>query len=439
VRQKKRKRVSQANRKAAPKAEAMNDCWSMDFLSDSLTDGRAIRIFAVIDDHSRLCTCIDADTSLPAGRVIRALESAIEIHGKPRAIRTDNGPEFTSRALDEWLHEQGITHHFIRPGKPVENAFAESFNGRVRDEFLNQHLFHSVRHAKDLALEWVEDYNSIRPHSALRGMSPCEYIKAGGHGPRPASSNTTGIEPVTKAEDQSSRGPDSGGHVRGTSVGFVYQQVDAANRVPARNPAGHFQKRGDLLMTDAKCCPICRELMEGIELDQIPAHVCGDHGLWFERARLDRYLKKVRNRAVEGRFGDRQEIFNVELEKNILRSGKAEISELEGERVDETAAKEAAFRARTAEEGPRICPDCEKECKAVDKKDVWGKGAPVTVDTCHAHGTWLDHGELDVLVDRAKKSAAVAERTARAREERRAKEEKNEGKRLSLFNRFFGS
>jgi putative transposase len=201
VRRKKRKRVSQANRKAAPKAEAVNDCWSMDFLSDSLTDGRAIRIFAVIDDHSRLCTCIDADTSMPAGRVIRALASAIEIHGKPRAIRTDNGPEFTSRALDEWLHEQGITHHFIRPGRPVENAFAESFNGRVRDEFLNQHLFHSVRHAKDLALEWGEDYNTIRPHSALRGMSPREYIEAGGHGPRPASSNTTGIEPVTEAED----------------------------------------------------------------------------------------------------------------------------------------------------------------------------------------------------------------------------------------------
>ena len=205
VRRKKRKRVAQANREAAPKTEAVNDCWSMDFLSDSLTDGRALRIFAVVDDHSRLCPCIDADTSLPAGRVIRALEAAIEIHGKPRAIRTDNGPEFTSRALDEWLHEQGITHHFIRPGKPVENAFAESFNGRLRDEFLNLHLFRSVQHARDLAREWVEDYNTIRPHSSLSGMPPREYIEleAGGHGPRPRSNITTENEAMKPAEESS--------------------------------------------------------------------------------------------------------------------------------------------------------------------------------------------------------------------------------------------
>jgi putative transposase len=206
VRRNERKRVAQADRAAAPKAEAVNDCWSMDFVSDSINDGRALRFFAVADDHSRLCPCIDADTSLPAGRVIRALEAAIEVHGKPRAIRTDNGPEFTSRALDQWPHEQGITHHFIRPRKPVENAFAESFNGGLRDEFQNQHLFSSVRHARDFAQEWVEDYNTIPPHPALRGLSPQEYIQpqaqteAGVHCPRPAAKDPTEHEPLKPAE-----------------------------------------------------------------------------------------------------------------------------------------------------------------------------------------------------------------------------------------------
>ncbi len=184
VHQKRRKRAAQAPREALPTAGASNDCWSMDFLSDAMTDGRALRVFAVVDDCSKLCPVLGCDVSLPAGRVTRMLDEAIEIHGTPRAIRTDNGPEFASRAFDEWCYARGIEHHFIRPGKPVENAFAESFNGRVRDEMLNQHCFTSVRHAQDLLDDWRADYNAVRPHTSLGGLSPESFLAAqsGPHG-----------------------------------------------------------------------------------------------------------------------------------------------------------------------------------------------------------------------------------------------------------------
>jgi len=161
VRRKRRKRASQAPRKTQPLAAARNDCWSMDFLGNALTDTRSLRIFTVVDDHSRFCPALDCDVSMPAERVTRILDQAIEAHGKPKRIRTDNGPEFTSKAFDVWAYGHGIEHHFIRPGKPVENAFAESFNCRVRDELLNQHCFSSVRHAHDLCQDWRTDYNSV--------------------------------------------------------------------------------------------------------------------------------------------------------------------------------------------------------------------------------------------------------------------------------------
>ena len=121
------------------------------------------------------------------------LDHAIGQYGKPRRLRTDNGPEFTARALDAWAYAHGIEHHFIRPGKPMENAFAESFNGRVRDEFLNQHCFRSVQHARDLSAEWREDDNQVRPHTALGGLSPEQHIakRVGPSGPtQPQRSNS---------------------------------------------------------------------------------------------------------------------------------------------------------------------------------------------------------------------------------------------------------
>jgi putative transposase len=200
VRRRRRKRASQAPREARPLAESVNDCWSMDFLSDSMTDGRALRVFAVVDDHSKLCTTLECDISLPAQRVLRILDRAIETYGAPKRIRTDNGPEFTSRAFDRWCYERGIEHHPIRPGKPVENAYAESFNGRVRDELLNQHCFTSVRHAQDLLEDWQADYNTVRPHTALGGLAPATFLaeQAGPHGARPARSLTpdTQLQPA---------------------------------------------------------------------------------------------------------------------------------------------------------------------------------------------------------------------------------------------------
>jgi len=157
VRKKRRKRASQAPREALPAATSPNECWSMDFLSDAMTDGRVLRVFAVVDDCSKLCPSLGCDVALPAGRVTRMLDRAIEEHGTPRAIRSD------------------------------KNAFAESFNGRVRDEMLNQHCFTSVRHAQDLLDDWRADYNAVRPHTALGGMSPEQFLaaEAGPHGAPP--------------------------------------------------------------------------------------------------------------------------------------------------------------------------------------------------------------------------------------------------------------
>lgn len=178
VRPKPRRRASQAPREAQPKATRPNECWSMDFLSDSMTDGRTLRVFTVVDDCSKLCVALVCDVSLPAARIVRELDRAIEIYGKPEAFRSDNGPEFIAKVLDEWAYTHGIEHHFIRPGKPIENAIAESFNGRVRDELLNQHCFSSVRHAVALAADWHADYNAVRPHTSLGGLSPMQYLEA---------------------------------------------------------------------------------------------------------------------------------------------------------------------------------------------------------------------------------------------------------------------
>jgi putative transposase len=188
VRRKKRKRVAAAPRETRPELTGPNQRWSMDFMSDSLKDGRTLRVFNVVDDWSRFCPAMEVDLSLSAHRVVRSLEQAGELYGYPKSIVMDNGPEFTSRVLDQWAHERGIELIFIRPGKPTENAYAESFNGRVREECLNQHWFDAVEHARELCLAWRDDYNFIRPHTSLGGLSPSEFLLQipGGHA-RPGS------------------------------------------------------------------------------------------------------------------------------------------------------------------------------------------------------------------------------------------------------------
>jgi len=170
-------------------AQAVNDRWSMDFVSDRLADGRAFRAFAAVDDFGKRCTAIEVDTSLPGVRVIRALERAIEMYGKPRRLVMDNGPEFTCRAFVAWIVRRGIEPCWIEPGKPIQNAYAESFNSRFRDECLNQHVFLDLPEARDLIEEWRVDYNAIRPHSSLGGLAPDEF----------SSLRSTGV-PVERSE-----------------------------------------------------------------------------------------------------------------------------------------------------------------------------------------------------------------------------------------------
>jgi len=194
MRRKKRKRVAAAAREVRPELTGPNQRWSMDFMGDALKDGRALRVLNIVDDWSRLCPAMEVDLSLSAHRVVRTLERAGELHGFPKSIVMDNGPEFTSRVLDQWAHERGIELIFIRPGKPIENAYAESFNGRVREECLNQHWFDSVEHARELCETWREDYNTIRPHTSLGGSAPEEFLARWASAQTPQPSARSGIE-----------------------------------------------------------------------------------------------------------------------------------------------------------------------------------------------------------------------------------------------------
>ncbi len=176
VRRRRRKRVA-VPREPMATPQQMNQRWSMDFVHDMLQNGRRIRMLNVVDDCTRECLAIETDTSLPGTRVIAVLERLAELRGLPRAIVTDNGPEFAGRALDQWAHERGLKIDYIRPGKPVDNAFVESFNGRFRDECLNESWFESLDEARRAIETWRTDYNEVRPHSALGGRSPSEYAR----------------------------------------------------------------------------------------------------------------------------------------------------------------------------------------------------------------------------------------------------------------------
>ena len=152
-----------------------NQRWSLDFVSDSLICGRRFRILCVVDDFSRECLALVADTSLSGARVARELTSLIGMRGKPHTVVSDNGTELTSSAILRWSQERRVEWHYIAPGKPMQNGFVESFNGRMRDECLNEHLFPSLRHARNLIAAWRIDFNQHRPHSSLAGMTPTEY------------------------------------------------------------------------------------------------------------------------------------------------------------------------------------------------------------------------------------------------------------------------
>src|SRR5438270_842696 len=154
-----------------------NQRWSLDFLSDTLADGRRFRILGVVDDFTRECLALVADTSLPALRVVRELDAVIAVRGRPVMCVSDNGTELTSIAILRWSQETRVEWHYIAPGKPQQNAFIESFNGRLRDELLNETLFTSLSHVREALAIWREDYNTVRPHSALGNLPPATYAK----------------------------------------------------------------------------------------------------------------------------------------------------------------------------------------------------------------------------------------------------------------------
>jgi putative transposase len=152
-----------------------NERWSLDFVSDQLTDGRRFRILTVVDDCTRECLALLADTSLSGVRVARELDRLIAERGKPKMIVSDNGTEFTSNAILTWAEGAGVQWHYIAPGKPMQNGFIESFNGRLRDELLNETLFSSLTQAKAALANWRTDYNTSRPHSQIGWRTPAEF------------------------------------------------------------------------------------------------------------------------------------------------------------------------------------------------------------------------------------------------------------------------
>lgn len=147
-------------------------------MRDSLSSGRQLKLFTLIDEYTRKCLKIDADTSITGRKVTQALEVVSYGEGLPEMIIVDNGPEFISNALDKWAYGRGIKLFFITPGKPVENTFIESFNGKFRDECLNMHWFMSLEHARSIVEDWRIDYNTERPHSSLNDMTPEEFIRS---------------------------------------------------------------------------------------------------------------------------------------------------------------------------------------------------------------------------------------------------------------------
>lgn len=165
-------------RNPAPLAvpEAANECWSADFMSDALWDGRRFRTFNVVDDFNREALKIEIDLSLPSLRVVRVLDRIAEWRGLPRRLRFDNGPEFTAVAVADWAERRGVELEFIKPGRPMQNGFIERFNRTYREAVLDMYIFESLNEVRSQTEKWLEIYNHHRPHDSLRGMPPSEYL-----------------------------------------------------------------------------------------------------------------------------------------------------------------------------------------------------------------------------------------------------------------------
>jgi putative transposase len=188
MRRRKRKRFRAEARVPLALPTRANQMWTMDFTRDSLASGRKFRTLNLMDGCTREALCIEVDTSLPGLRVAQVLERVGQERGLPETIQVDNGPEFISRVVDQWAYAHGVTLPFIDPGKPVQNAFIESFNGKFRDECLSQSWYTSLDDARQIIEAWRMDYNTVRPHSSLEYRTPAEYAIA--VAARPASPPT---------------------------------------------------------------------------------------------------------------------------------------------------------------------------------------------------------------------------------------------------------
>jgi putative transposase len=155
--------------------EAPNQTWSMDFVMDALACGRRIKCLTIVDDFTKECLDIPVANGISGDQVARTLDAIAAFRGYPQAVRTDQGPEFTSKALDQWAYDNRVELKLIQPGKPTQNGFIESFNGRFRDECLNEHWFRDLAHAREIIGKWRRDYNENRPHSALSYQTPLEF------------------------------------------------------------------------------------------------------------------------------------------------------------------------------------------------------------------------------------------------------------------------
>lgn len=177
IRRKPKKRLPERVKQSLTYTTSPNQMWSIDFMSDSLQDGRKVRLFNVIEDFNRQSLAIEADTSLPTVRVIRVLERLVSERGVPQNIRMDNGPEFISHKLEEWCTKRKITLQFIQPGCPTQNAFVERKNGSLRRELLNAYVFTSLNEVREYCEEWRMDYNWERPHKSLGYKPPIPFVQ----------------------------------------------------------------------------------------------------------------------------------------------------------------------------------------------------------------------------------------------------------------------
>jgi transposase InsO family protein len=177
VRRRKRKKVPVAERQPLLRPTRANEVWSMDFVFDRTAEGRVIKCLTIVDDATHEVVAIEVERAISGLGVARVLERLALTRGLPKVIRTDNGKEFCGKAMVAWAHERGLHLRLIEPGKPNQNAYVESFNGRLRDECLNEHLFTSLLHARTLIERWRREYNEERPKKALGGMTPAAYAK----------------------------------------------------------------------------------------------------------------------------------------------------------------------------------------------------------------------------------------------------------------------